>query len=349
MKTSDFYFDLPQERIAQYPAARGESRLLVLDRSSGRRAHHVVKELPVILESDSLVVFNDSRVRKARLLGTDGRGGTAEFLLLNMAADLAGDGSVWEAITKKADRRTGGRFRFAGGETEAALLRDGGRYLLRFDRPVDDAWLDAHGRVPLPPYIRRACDEGDSERYQTVYARDYGSAAAPTAGLHFTSGILAALSARGIAAEFVTLHVGPGTFLPVRSENPEDHRMHREFFRIDGGTAARIEAAKREGRKVTAAGTTTLRALEAAWRDGRFLTGERSTDIFIYGDYRFATADALFTNFHTPASTLLMLVCAFAGAGQGEAAGRKLILETYREAIQKEYNFFSYGDAMLIL
>ncbi|MDR2796542.1 MAG: tRNA preQ1(34) S-adenosylmethionine ribosyltransferase-isomerase QueA [Spirochaetaceae bacterium] len=347
MKTSDFYFELPNERVAQYPAARGESRLLVLERATGRRSHHMVKDLPGLLESGSLMVFNDSRVRKARIFGTDRRGRAVEFLLLHRA----GTESSWEVITKKAGRRTGERFRFAGGEaeTEAELQREGPRLLLCFDRPVDDAWLDIHGRVPLPPYIKRADEASDSARYQTVYARAHGSAAAPTAGLHFTDGILSALHGRGVGTAFVTLHVGLGTFLPVRGENVEDHRMHKEYFCIESGTAAAVEAAKRDGRKVVAVGTTTLRALESAWRGGAFQTGEQSTDIFIYGTYRFKTADALFTNFHTPCSTLLMLVCAFAGTAGGAAAGRKMIMETYREAIQKEYNFFSYGDAMLIL
>lgn len=349
MKTSDFYFDLPDERIAQYPAARGESRLLVLERSSGRQFHHIVRDLPGLIESGALVVFNDTRVRKARIFGTDRRGRKNEFLLIEKA-----DGpSTWEVITKKAAGRIGERFRFASGEAEggaeAELLCEGGRRLLRFDKPVDDAWLDANGHVPLPPYIRRADDSSDESRYQTVYARRHGSAAAPTAGLHFTEALLSELAGRGVETAFITLHVGLGTFLPVRSADVEDHRMHRESFCIESGTAARIEAAKREGRKVIAVGTTTLRALESAWRDGGFQTGEQSTDIFIYGDYRFRTADALFTNFHTPASTLLMLVCAFAGAVNGGEAGRKLILETYREAVREGYNFFSYGDAMLIL
>ncbi|MDR2445582.1 MAG: tRNA preQ1(34) S-adenosylmethionine ribosyltransferase-isomerase QueA [Spirochaetaceae bacterium] len=349
MKTSDFYFDLPDERIAQYPAARGESRLLVLERSSGRRFHHIVRDLPGLIESGAIVVFNDSRVRKARIFGTDRRGRKHEFLLIGKAAGP----STWELITKKAAKRAGERFRFATGEAEgevkAELLCEGGRCFLRFDRDIDDAWLDAHGHVPLPPYIRRADEPLDANRYQTVYARGHGSAAAPTAGLHFTDKILSELAGRGIETAFITLHVGLGTFLPVRSANVEDHRMHRESFCIESGTAARIEAAKREGRKVVAVGTTTLRALESAWRDGGFETGEQSTDIFIHGDYRWRTADALFTNFHTPASTLLMLVCAFAGAGSSESAGRKLIMETYHEALREGYNFFSYGDAMLIL
>ncbi|MDR2802743.1 MAG: tRNA preQ1(34) S-adenosylmethionine ribosyltransferase-isomerase QueA [Treponema sp.] len=342
MNTSDFYFDLPAERVAQYPpAARGESRLLVLERETAKRSHCAVKDLPSLIESGSLMVFNDSRVRRARLFGIGRQGRRTEFLLLNMLESA----SVWEVIVKKASKRLGERFRFADGETEAELSRSGERYTLRFDSPINDRWLDKHGHIPLPPYIKRPDEDSDSERYQTVYARQYGSAAAPTAGLHFTGEILSALAERGIESAFITLHVGLGTFLPVRGARVEDHQMHKEFFCIESETAKRIEAAKRGGRKVISVGTTTLRALESAWREDGFMTGEQSTDIFIHGDYRFKTADALFTNFHTPESTLLMLVCAFAGG----AHGRKLILDTYREAIKKEYNFFSYGDAMLIL
>jgi S-adenosylmethionine:tRNA ribosyltransferase-isomerase len=202
----------------------------------------------------------------------------------------------------------------------------------------------------LPPYIKRPDETLDAERYQTVYARVCGSAAAPTAGLHFTDGIISAIAERGIETAFITLHAGLGTFLPVRCANVEDHKMHEEYFCIEDGAAEKIEAAKRDGRKVIAAGTTTLRALEsAATGSGQIRRGERRTNIFIYGDYRFKIADALFTNFHTPESTLLMLVCAFAGADRGGDAGRRLIMETYNEAISKNYNFFSYGDAMLIL
>jgi S-adenosylmethionine:tRNA ribosyltransferase-isomerase len=292
------------------------------------------------------MVFNDSRVRKARIFGTDRQGRQTEFLMLNKAASGA---ATWLVMTKKAAKKHGERYSFACGEAEAELLYTADGAALCFDRPIDDGWLDKYGHTPLPPYIKRPDQTLDSGRYQTVYARAYGSAAAPTAGLHFTGEILSALSEAGIETAFITLHVGLGTFLPVRCANVEDHRMHKEFFCIENDAAEKIEAAKHEGRRVIAVGTTTLRAMESAWQDGRLLRGERETGIFIYGDYRFRTADALFTNFHTPESTLLMLVCSFAGMVNGGQAGRELIMDTYREAIQKEYNFFSYGDSMLIL
>jgi S-adenosylmethionine:tRNA ribosyltransferase-isomerase len=321
--------------------------------AGGKRSHHAVKDLPDLLESGSLLVFNDSRVRKARIFGADSSGKKREFLLLDPvhapdAGDRAGS-SVWQALTKKPSKNLSRLFKFGDG-AEAVLEGGQGGWTLRFDRNIDDGWLDRNGRIPLPPYIKRPDEEFDAERYQTVYARECGSAAAPTAGLHFTNEMLAVIAERGIDAAFITLHVGLGTFLPVRCANVEDHKMHTEHFFIDGPEADKIEAAKRDGRRVVAVGTTALRALEsAADGDGRLRRGEQRTDIFIYGDYRFKTADALFTNFHTPESTLLMLVCAFAGAGRGGEAGRRLILETYREAIDNGYAFFSYGDAMLIV
>ncbi|MDR2658944.1 MAG: tRNA preQ1(34) S-adenosylmethionine ribosyltransferase-isomerase QueA [Spirochaetaceae bacterium] len=345
MKTKDFYFDLPKEQIAQYPAGRGESRLLVLNRLSGQRHHHTVKELPNFIERGSLLVFNDSRVRKARIFGRDSHDKKIEFLLINPVKTP----EKWTVIVKKASKKLGGRFRFAD-ETEAELEYDAQNgFMLRFDHAIDDAWLDQHGHIPLPPYIKRADETVDANRYQTIYARDYGSVAAPTAGLHFSETVLSALKENGIDTTFITLHVGLGTFLPVRSVNIRDHKMHTEFFHIGNEAAAKIETAKKERRKVIAVGTTTLRAMEAAWHDGALRRGQQSTDIFIYGDYQFSTADALFTNFHTPESTLLMLVCAFAGVGRGESAGRKLVMETYREAVEQNYKFFSYGDAMLLL
>jgi S-adenosylmethionine:tRNA ribosyltransferase-isomerase len=354
MRTSDFYFDLPKERIALYPAPRGESRLLVVERAAARRFHHAVSDLPRLLESGSLLVFNDSRVRKARVFASGADGKPVEFLLLNPVVEdgaaVAGS-RVWETMVKKPGKKIGKSFYFEDG-MEAGLRPRGSGCALYFKRSVDDAWLDRYGHIPLPPYIKRPEEARDSESYQTIYARNYGSSAAPTAGLHFTEAVFSALKERGIETVFITLHVGLGTFLPVRSERVEDHRMHKEFFCVEDGAAAKIEAAKRDGRKVVAVGTTTLRALEAAASGGggKLLRGEHSTDIFIYGDYKFKTADALFTNFHTPESTLLMLVSSFAGAAcGGERAGRELIMETYREAIQRGYNFFSYGDAMLIL
>jgi S-adenosylmethionine:tRNA ribosyltransferase-isomerase len=262
-------------------------------------------------------------------------------------------------------RRPGSRYVFAGGVEAEIVGEDGEFRLLRFDQPIGDDWLDLHGHVPLPPYIKRGDDDLDGERYQTVYARETGSAAAPTAGLHFSPELLRSLEEAGIESAFVTLHVGLGTFLPVRAENIEDHRMHREGYTISEEAASRIERATAEGRKIVAVGTTSLRTLESAWLPAgssgpggapALRRGEGSTALFIYPGYRFKAADQLFTNFHTPHSSLLMLVSAFAEANAGAFAGeglktgsgRELILESYAEAIRKGYRFFSYGDAMLM-
>ena len=347
MKTSDFSFDLPKNLIAQYPSKeRGQSRLLVMNRAKGLIQHRMLGDLPLILEKGTLMVFNNSRVRRARLLGQSMEtGAKAEFLLLNKV-----DGSplVWKAMAQRAKRRRpGSRYTFPGG-LEAQIIAAEGEYrFLEFTEAVDDGWLDIHGHVPLPEYIKRADTDFDAERYQTIYAAEHGSAAAPTAGIHFTRELLAALEKAGMETVFITLHVGLGTFLPVRSENLEDHKMHEESFSLSEDAASRIEKAKKEGRKILAVGTTSVRTLESAWQEdsgnpggGRFKRGEWKTSIFIYPGYAFKTVDMLFTNFHTPGSTLLMLVCAF--------AGRDFILETYKEAVREGYRFYSYGDACLI-
>ncbi|MDR0387667.1 MAG: tRNA preQ1(34) S-adenosylmethionine ribosyltransferase-isomerase QueA [Treponema sp.] len=349
MKTQDFSFDLPERLIAQTPPPeRGLSRLMVLDRASRTWSHRMAADLPDILESGSLLVFNDSRVRKARLYGeSKSSGAGVEFLLLQKL-----DAHTWRAMVRRSRRRRpGSRYAFPGGLEGEILGADGDFRILRFDAPVDDAWLDIHGRIPLPPYIRRQDTPEDADRYQTVYAAAPGSAAAPTAGLHFTRELLARLEDRGIETAFLTLHVGLGTFLPVRTADIEDHRMHEETYGITEETASRIEKARAEGRKVVAVGTTSVRTLESAWKNGRLARGEGVTSIFIYPGYTFKAVDALFTNFHTPRSTLLMLVAAFAEAGTSghPAAGRDFILESYACAIREEYRFFSYGDAMLIL
>ncbi|MDR0390091.1 MAG: tRNA preQ1(34) S-adenosylmethionine ribosyltransferase-isomerase QueA [Spirochaetaceae bacterium] len=342
MKTKDFSFNLPGELIAQYPPAeRGKSRLMVLDRSTGSRTHRMVEELPDILDEASLLVFNNSKVRKARLYARSLAAGiNTEFLLLNREQD---DGRcVWKVMAKRARRRRmGSRYAFADGREGEIVGEDGEFRLLRFDQPIDENWLDVYGHIPLPPYIKRDDGEMDSERYQTVYARVPGSAAAPTAGLHFTDALLEKLRRKGMETAFITLHVGLGTFLPVRSENIEDHKMHEEVFTIDEQSAARIEDAKARGRPIVAVGTTSVRTLESAWDGKKLRRGEGSTDIFIYPGYSFNLVDALFTNFHTPESTLLMLVSAF-------ASGREWILESYELAVRERYRFFSYGDAMFI-
>jgi S-adenosylmethionine:tRNA ribosyltransferase-isomerase len=358
MKTTDFFFNLPENLIAQYPPSeRGQSRLMVLNRGSGFREHRTVKDLPSLLEKGTLLVFNNSRVRKARIFGVSrDTGAWAEFLLLGRL-DRGGAGcSAWKVMAQRAKRRRpGSRYVFDDGTEGEIETAEGEFRILRFDRLVDDSWLDLHGHIPLPPYIKRDDTGADSERYQTVYAEKTGSAAAPTAGLHFTAELLGELEKVGMETAFITLHVGPGTFLPVRTENIEDHVMHEEVYSIDGETAAKVERARREGRRVLAVGTTSVRALESAWlpdsgspAGGRLERGEGTASVFIYPGYRFGAVDQLFTNFHTPGSTLLMLVSAFAGAKHGAFAGRKLILESYREAVEQGYRFFSYGDAMLI-
>jgi S-adenosylmethionine:tRNA ribosyltransferase-isomerase len=355
MKTSDFFFDLPEDLIAQYPPERrGQSRLLVLDRARRSRSHRQVAELPALLEPGSLLVFNNSRVRKARLFARSvPGGGRVEFLLIKRM-----DGRTWRVMAGKSRRRRpGSRYEFPGpgGEIIAGAEiagADGEFRLLRFDRPITEAWLETHGHIPLPPYIKRQDRPEDGDRYQTVYAQAPEtevpadapaadrSVAAPTAGLHFSPELFTALKDRGLETAFITLHVGLGTFLPVRTEEIEDHIMHEESFSIDEKTAAAVERARAEGRKIVAVGTTSVRTLESAWDGGALRRGEGSTAIFIYPGYRFKIVDALFTNFHTPGSTLLMLAAAF--------AGRDFILESYAEAVREGYRFFSYGDAMLI-
>ena len=349
MKTSDFDFELPERLIAQYPSPeRGQSRLMVMNRKTGSLEHRMVGDLPSVVESGTVMVFNNSRVRKARIFGVSEKTGSlAEFLLLKKL-----DSHCWQIMAKRTKRiKSGNRYIFDDAIGEILSVSEGradgrsdGILYLRFDKPIDDAWLDIHGQVPLPPYIKRPQKQGqadDAERYQTVYAREYGSSAAPTAGLHFTRELLAELNNAGIETVFITLHVGLGTFLPVRAENIEDHRMHEETFFIDEDIACCIEKAKREGRKILAVGTTSVRTLESAWTvNGELQRGEGNTSIFIYPGYEFKVVDTMFTNFHTPESTLLMLVSAF--------AGREFILDSYMEAIKEDYRFFSYGDACLI-
>lgn len=340
MKTKDFFFNLPEELVAQTPSAqRGASRLFALDRVSGARVHSSVSELDAFISPGTLMVFNDSRVRKARIYGIGRRDGKErEFLLVARS----GSGS-WEFLSKGSrGLKDGDSFDFPEG-LEGRIERDGqGAAALAFGPLFDEAYLERCGHVPLPPYIRRGDTGADAERYQTVYSRDIGSSAAPTAGLHFTQELLERLRRKGALISFVTLHVGLGTFLPVRSDDIEEHRMHEEEFYISDEAADRVESAKREGRPVLAVGTTSLRSLESAWdgQEGHLRRGWQRTSIFIKPGYRFGAVDQLFTNFHTPESTLLMLVSAF--------AGYDFIMQAYAEAIERKYHFFSYGDAMLI-
>jgi S-adenosylmethionine:tRNA ribosyltransferase-isomerase len=300
-----------------------------------------MSDLPSLLPPRCVCVFNNSRVRKARLHAADEEGRPAEFLLLSTRNYID-----WTFLSNRSRRARPGRV-FVFPENLRAVVIDaidgGGEegLLLRFERPLTEDYLERSGRVPLPPYIHRHAEAADSERYQTVYADPVGSAAAPTAGLHFSGELLAAMDERGLRRVMITLHVGPGTFLPVRAENPQDHIMHSEEYSVTKEAAAAVNRGKKEGGPLLAVGTTSLRTLESAWEDGKLKSGNGSTRIFIYPGYRFKAADLLFTNFHTPESTLLMLVSAF--------AGKDLIFRAYEEAIRRGYRFFSYGDAMLIL
>ena len=360
MKTKDFYFDLPEELIAQHPSGiRGNDKLMRLDRFSGETQDFMMQNLPDLIESGTVMVFNNSRVRRSRLYamplanssapkGAEPPTKEVEFLILQ-CLNFEGyeHGSVWKSMTRNAKRQKPGKtFRFKDGTTAEIIENpddEGTEFrTLHFDRPLDEDWFENNGHIPLPPYIKREDVDEDAERYQTIYAKETGSAAAPTAGLHFTEEMLAKLKAKNIEIVYVTLHVGLGTFLPVRAENIEDHKMHEEQFFISDETAATIEKAKKEGRPVLAVGTTSLRTLESAWNveKGGLERGWHSTSIFIYPGYKFKAVDKLFTNFHTPESTLLMLVSAF--------AGKDNIMAAYQKAVQGKYRFFSYGDAMLI-
>ena len=337
MKTSRFSFDLPPELIAQEPAPdREAARLLVLDRATGRAGHSCVRELAGWIEPGTLVVLNDTRVRKARLIGETAAGRRVELLLLEHRDD-----GCWNVLTGGLRRRESREpLRFAEGVAAALVGAEADERLVRFDPPVDEAYLERRGHVPLPPYIRRADTGADAERYQTVFARQTGSAAAPTAGLHFTRRLLAELEAKGVRTAYVTLHVGLGTFLPIRTDDIEGHVMHEEAYTIPPAAKAEVEIAKAKGRKVLAVGTTVVRTLESAWDGTSLREGEGRTRLFITPGYRFEVVDQLFTNLHTPGSSLLVLVSAFAGLDR--------VLDAYRQAVEQRYRFFSYGDAMLI-
>lgn len=337
MKTTDFHFNLPEELIAQHPTTeRGSSRLLVMDRNTGAIEHSMVSELGRFVPEGAVMVFNDSRVRRARLFAISPSGGKVEILLLRREGP-----ALWVAMTSRMAKQTKGKILNLpeGLEAEVVEARTDER-LLRFSMDFDENYLERNGHLPLPPYIHRDDELEDSERYQTIYARACGSAAAPTAGLHFTTSLMDDLHTRGIELAFVTLHVGLGTFLPVRSESLEDHRMHEESFTITAATAAAVTRARAEGRPIVAVGTTSVRTLESAWDEDHLPACSGETSIFIYPGYRFKAVDAMFTNFHTPESTLLMLVSAF--------AGKERILAAYAEAVAKRYRFFSYGDAMFM-
>jgi len=324
---------------------------MLIEPGTGSVGHHHVSDLPTLLPSlypEGLVmVFNDSRVRKARLYGrSHNNGREREFLLLGDISSKynVSPHTLWSAMTQKTRQlKDGERFSFAGAVAAEVAGREEGIVTLQFDRPLTEAHFERHGHVPLPPYIDRNDEAEDESRYQTVYAKEPGSVAAPTAGLHFTQELLSELGSRGIEMEWVRLHVGIGTFLPVRAENLEEHVMHSEVCEVRDKTAERLNAARSAGKKVMAVGTTSVRTLESAWssQEGKLVPIKTETNLFITPGYEFKAVDALFTNFHTPESTLLMLVSAF--------AGRDTVLSAYQEAISAEYRFFSYGDATLFV
>jgi len=343
MLVRDFDFELPDDAIAQHPAPRGESRLLVLDAEEAER-HRRVRELPELLRPGDLLVVNDTRVLPARLFGRRlPSGGRVELLLAERHSERE-----WDALLKPGRRAAPGSRIELSDELSAEVVARGedGRFRLRFSAPVEPH-LERLGHVPLPPYIHRPDEAADRERYQTVYAREPGAIAAPTAGLHFDEELLAALEARGVERVSVTLHVGLGTFKPVTAELVHEHRMDSERYVIPEGTAAALRRARAEGRRVVAVGTTVVRALESAAATrasestgaGDVPAGPGTSSLFIYPGFPFRLVDALLTNFHLPRSTLLMLVCAF--------AGRERVLAGYREAVDGGYRFYSYGDAML--
>lgn len=340
MKTHDFYFDLPQELIAQTPLDRRDgSRLLVLDKETGERQHRHFFDLPEYLRPGDCLILNDSRVLPARLLGQRLPGGGAcEVLLLIDKGD-----KTWECIVRPGKHlRTGAKVSFGDGELTATVtevLPDGNR-LVKFEyEGIFLEVLDRLGKMPLPPYIKEELQ--DRERYQTVYSKVIGSAAAPTAGLHFTSELLEEIQSRGIKIGYVTLHVGLGTFRPVKEEDITDHDMHSEYCTVPKETAELINETKRNGGRVICVGTTSCRTIESwAAEDGTMQESAGWTNIYIYPGYKFKVLDALITNFHLPESTLIMLVSAL--------AGREHVLDAYAEAVKEKYRFFSFGDAMFI-
>lgn len=344
----DYDYELPTDRIAQQPAERRDrSRLLKLDRATGAVSHDRFDRLPHFLSAGDVLVVNDTAVIKARLLGRKESGGRVEVLLLDFAGGRhSGDSRRFtcECLVKSSKPpRTGTRFIFGGGLSGQVVAVGDRSCQVEFSGDGDfDAALDRVGHVPLPPYIRRADEPADRAAYQTVYASARGAVAAPTAGLHFTPELLGGLRAMGVVIAPITLHVGYGTFAPVRVLDIREHRMHAERFSIPAETAAAVLAARHNGQRVVAVGTTAVRTLEfAAEAQGRLTAGSGTCDLFIYPGFRFKAVDAMITNFHLPKSTLLMLVSAF--------AGREPVLAAYREAVAERYRFYSYGDAMLIL
>lgn len=346
MKTKDFFFNIPSELVAQNPPEiRGNSRLLIVDRTARTFKHSRFDAVPSLLSKGDVVVFNDTSVVKARVYGVlsyegsshEGRKGgkQIEVLLISRETPLE-----WKVLARgKRKALEGRRVLFPEGLT-GTLRYAGDDFFLSTDKPVDDSYLERNGHVPLPPYIRRKATSLDQDRYETVYAETKGSIAAPTAGLHFTEPVLAALENNGVDCCFITLHVGLGTFMPIRSESIEEHVMHEEMYEISEDAANMINGAMRRGGNICAVGTTSVRTLESAWENGKIVPGKKLTNLYIRPGYAFKAVDKLITNFHTPESSLLVLVSAFAGL--------QLIKNAYEEAAKQRYRFFSYGDAMFI-
>jgi len=343
MTIKEYSFNLPEELIAQSPSdKRGSDRLMVVNRATGAVVDSEMSDFVRYLEKDSILVVNNSKVRKARLYATSETGGTVEFLFLEENID-----GSWQAMVTKAKRQhVGKRYTFGAGpllfHAEIISENEDGTRTVRFQEEITEQFFQKLGHVPLPPYIKRDDDFQDESRYQTVYAVNEGSVAAPTAGLHFTDKILASIEEKGCTIVPITLHVGPGTFLPVRTENLDDHHMHYERFEISAESAKLINDAKQDGRPIVATGTTSVRTLESAYDEetGKIQPGLNRTNLFIKPGYEWKIVDQLLTNFHTPESTLLVLVSTF--------AGKTLIDRAYRHAIDERYSFFSYGDAMFI-
>jgi len=348
---SDYSYHLPPEQIAQHPVdQRGTSKLLHLNRKTGKIFHRSFKALLSILNPDDLLVINDTRVIPARLKGVKESGGKVEVLIIDYRAglDCLEENGYFQCecmVRASKSPRQGTRLFLGGGISARVEAANAGLFLVRFFCDVDfRTALEAVGQIPLPPYIHRndtTDQDRDRENYQTVYAAKEGAVAAPTAGLHFTGELMECLEQKGVEFAKITLHVGHGTFAPVRVKDLRDHQIHSEFFSITRDTAQRINRAKKEGRRVIAVGTTSVRTLEfSADKTGKVAPGSGMCDLYIYPGYRFKVVDAMVTNFHLPESTLLMLVSAF--------AGRKAILDAYQEAVEHKYRFFSYGDAMLL-
>jgi len=337
MQRTDFHYDLPESLIAQRPAAeRRGSRMLFLDGADGALEDLRFTDLPGLLRPGDLLVFNDTRVIPARLFGRKESGGRVEVLVER----VTGETTVLAHVRASKSPKAGSWLTLEEAFDVEVTGRDGDLFVLRFPAPVLEL-LQKHGRMPLPPYIEREAGENDSERYQTVYGRKEGAVAAPTAGLHFDQAMLDHLQQMGIETAFVTLHVGAGTFQPVRVDDIREHHMHAEFIDVPRETVEAVARTRLRGGRVVAVGTTAVRSLESAARGGELQPFSGETDIFIWPGYQFQVVDALLTNFHLPESTLLMLVCAF--------AGYDAVMNAYRHAVAEQYRFFSYGDAMFVL